>query len=182
MDWDKKFTQWVGSKSSVVAHTVFFIAMFVLYFFGVAFDTILLFLTTLVSLEAIYLAIFIQMTVNQNTQSLAGVEGDIEEIKEDVDEIQEDVEGIEKDIDVIQENVDEIQEDVEGIEKDIDVIQEDVDEISEDIEEIQTDVDEIEKDTDTMQQKAEKQKEIDLESIQATLKKLVEEVEKLKGK
>lgn len=182
MNWDKKFTQWVGSKASVVAHTVFFIAMFALYFFGIAFDTILLFLTTLVSLEAIYLAIFIQMTVNQNTQSLEEVEGDIEEIKEDMDEIQEDVEGIEKDIDVIQENVDEIQEDVEGIEKDIDVIQEDVDEISEDIEEIQTDVDEIEKDTDTMQQKAEKQKEVDLESIQATLKKLVEEVEKLKGK
>lgn len=175
MNWDKKFTQWVGSKQSVAAHTVFFIAMFALYFFGIAFDTILLVLTTLVSLEAIYLAVFIQMTVNQNTQSLEEVEGDIEEIKEDVDEIQEDVEGIEKDIDVIQ-------EDVEGIEKDIDVIQEDVDEISEDIEEIQTDVDEIEKDTDTMQQKAEKQKEIDLDSIQATLKKLVEEVEKLKGK
>ncbi len=160
MNWDKKFTQWVGSKTSVVAHTVFFIAMFSLYFFDVAFDTILLFLTTLVSLEAIYLAIFIQMTVNQNTESLEEVEGDIEEIKEDMDEIQEDV---------------------EGIEKDIDVIQEDVDEISEDIEEIQTDVDEIEKDTDTIQQ-AEKNEVVDLESIQATLKKLVEEVEKLKGK
>ncbi len=168
MNWDKKFTQWVGSKASVLAHTVFFIAMFTLYFFGIAFDTILLFLTTLVSLEAIYLAIFIQMTVNQNTESLEEVEEDIEEIKEDVDEIQEDVGEIEKDID-------EIQEDVEGIEKDIDVIQEDVDEIA-------TDVDEIEKDTDTMQQKAEKQKEVDLDSIQATLKKLVEEVEKLKGK
>lgn len=167
MNWDKKFTQWVGSKTSVAAHTVFFIAMFALYFFGLAFDTILLVLTTLVSLEAIYLAIFIQMTVNQNTQSLADVEGDIEEIKEDVDEIQE--------------NVDEIQEDVEGIEKDIDVIQEDVDEISEDIEEIQTDVDEIEKDTDTIQQ-AEKNEVVDLELIHKTLKALVEEVEKLKGK
>jgi len=174
MNWDKKFTQWVGSKASVAAHTVFFIAMFALYFFGVEFDTILLFLTTLVSLEAIYLAIFIQMTVNQNTESLEDVEEDIEEIKEDMDEIQEDVEGIEKDIDVIQENVDEIQEDVEGIEKDIDVIQEDVDEIA-------TDVDEIEKDTNTIQQ-AEKDEVVDLESIQATLKKLVEEVEKLKGK
>lgn len=147
MNWDKKFTQWVGSKTSVAAHTVFFIAMFALYFFGVAFDAILLVLTTLVSLEAIYLAIFIQMTVNQNTESLEDVEEDIEEIKEDVDEIQEDVGEIEKDID-------EIQEDVEGIEKDTDIIQ----------------------------QKSEKQKEINLESIQETLKKLVEEVEKLKGK
>ena len=160
MNWDKKFTQWIGSTASVVAHTVFFIGMFVLYFFGIAFDTILLVLTTLVSLEAIYLAIFIQMTVNQNTQSLADVEGDIEEIKGDVDEIQEDV---------------------EGIEKDIDEIQEDVDEISEDIGEIQTDVDEIEKDTETIQQ-AEKTEVPDLASIHKTLKTLVEEVEKLKKK
>jgi len=181
MNWDKKFTQWIGSTTSVVVHTFFFVGMFSLYFFGVDFDSILLVLTTLVSLEAIYLAIFIQMTVNQNTQSLKGVEGDIEEIKEDVDEIQEDVEGIEKDIDVIQENVDEIQEDVEGIEKDIDVIQEDVDEISEDIGEIQTDVDEIEKDTATIQ-KTEKTEMDDLESIHATLQKLVAEVEKLKRK
>lgn len=147
MKWDKKFTQWVGSKTSVIAHTVFFIAMFTLYFFGITFDTILLFLTTLVSLEAIYLAIFIQMTVNQNTESLEEVEEDIEEIKGDVDEIQEDVGEIEKDID-------EIQEDVQGIEED----------------------------TDTMQQTSEKQKEVDLESIQVMLKKLMEEVEKLKGK
>lgn len=153
MNRDKKFTQWIGSSSSVITHTIFFIGMFALYFFNIAFDTILLVLTTVVSLEAIYLAIFIQMTVNQNTQSLADVEGDIEEIKEDV-------EGIEKDIDVIQ-------EDVEGIEKDIDVIQEDVDE--------------IEKDTETIQQ-AEKTEVTDLESIHKTLKILVEEVEKLKRK
>lgn len=153
MNWDKKFTQWVGSKTSVATHTVFFIAMFALYFFDIAFDTILLVLTTMVSLEAIYLAIFIQMTVNQNTESLEDVEEDIEEIKEDMDEIQEDVGEIEKDIDEIQEDVDEIA----------------------------TDVDEIEKDTNTIQQ-AEKNEVVDLESIQATLKKLVEEVEKLKSK
>jgi hypothetical protein len=106
-----KFTNWVGSTSSLVVHTILFIGSFCLYFFGIPFDTILLAVTTIVSLEAIYLAIFIQMTVNRNTQSLA-------EVEEDIDEIQEDVEGIEKDID-------EIQEDVEGMEKDIDEIQED---------------------------------------------------------
>lgn len=68
----------------------------------------LLVLTTLVSLEAIYLAIFIQMSINQTTESLEVVEHDIDEIQEDIDEIQEDV-------DEIQEDVDEIQEDVEGI-------------------------------------------------------------------
>jgi peptidoglycan hydrolase CwlO-like protein len=66
----------------------------------------LLVLTTAVSLEAIYLALFIQMTVNKNTKSLADVEEDIEEIAVDV-------EGIEKDIDEIQEDVEEIEKDDE---------------------------------------------------------------------
>ena len=39
-------------------------------------------LTTAVSLEAIYLSIFIQMTVNRNTQSLEEVEEDIEGIQD----------------------------------------------------------------------------------------------------
>jgi low affinity Fe/Cu permease len=113
-----KFTTWLGSPVSIVVHTLLFAAAFALVGFGVPLDTVLLTLTTAVSLEAIYLALFIQMSVNKNTRSLADVEEDIEEIAEDV-------EGIEKDID-------EIQEDVEGIEKDIDEIQEDVDEIEKD--------------------------------------------------
>ncbi len=107
----EKLTAWVGSPASIVIHTLLFIAAFVLVLFGIAFDTILLTLTTAVSLEAIYLALFIQMSVNKNTQSLADVEEDIEEIAEDV-------EGIEKDIDEIEKDIDEMQEDVEEIEKD----------------------------------------------------------------
>jgi len=61
-------------------------------------DQILLVLTTVLSLEAIYLAIFIQMTVNKNTKSLRIVEKDIDEIQEDIDEIQEDVEEIQEDV------------------------------------------------------------------------------------
>lgn len=99
-----KSTQWVGSTSSLVLHTILFAGSFGLYFFGIPLDKILLVLTTIVSLEAIYLAIFIQMTVNRNTQSL-------EEVEEDIDEIQEDVEGIEKDIDEMEKDIDEIQED-----------------------------------------------------------------------
>jgi len=114
----ERFTTWLGSTASIVVHTILFIASFVLVLFGAQLNSVLLILTTAVSLEAIYLALFIQMTVNKNTASLA-------EVEEDIDEIQEDVEGIEKDID-------EIQEDVEGIEKDIDEIQEDVDEIEKD--------------------------------------------------
>lgn len=61
---------WIGSTVSIVVHTVAFVAIFVTYFFGVSFSTILLVLTTLVSLEAIYLSIFIQMTVNKQSHKL----------------------------------------------------------------------------------------------------------------
>lgn len=109
--WAHRFTSWVGSPSSILVHTILFIAAFVFVLFGTPLNTVLLVLTTAVSLEAIYLALFIQMSVNKNTQSLADVEEDIEEIAEDV-------EGIEKDIDEIEKDIDEIQEDVEEIEKD----------------------------------------------------------------
>ena len=109
-------TGWIGSIPSLIVHTIAFIVIFGLLFFDVTLNVVLLILTTAVSLEAIYMAIFIQMTVNRNTQSLEAVE-------EDIDDIQEDVEGIEKDID-------EIHVDVEGLEKDVDEIQEDVGEMT----------------------------------------------------
>ncbi len=88
-------------------------------------DEVLLVLTTVVSLEAIYLAIFIQMSVNRHNESLEEVEKNIDEIQEDVEEITTDVDEVSKDIDEIQEDVDEIQEDVDEISKNIDEIQED---------------------------------------------------------
>ena len=99
-----KSTEWVGSINSLVVHTFLFIGIFALRLFDVRTEEILLILTTAVSLEAIYLAVFIQMTVNRNTESL-------EEVEEDIDEIQEDVEGLEKDIDEIQEDIVELAED-----------------------------------------------------------------------
>lgn len=103
-------TKWIGSTTSVLVHTIVFIAAFILPFLGLALDRVLLVLTTAVSLEAIYLAIFIQMSVNKNTK-------DIEVIQEDVEEIQEGIEEIEEDVDEIQKDVDEIQEDIEEIEE-----------------------------------------------------------------
>lgn len=121
-DFSNKVTKWIGSPNSIIIHTVFFIGIFSLHFFGISSSTILLVLTTIVSLEAIYLAIFIQMTVNKHSDDLVEVSEDIEEIQEDVEEIQEDVEGIEKDVDAIQEDVGELQEDVEEIsEEEIDL-------------------------------------------------------------
>lgn len=100
-------TRAVGSPASIVIHTILFAASFFAAFSGyISFDRMLLVLTTIVSLEAIYLAIFIQMTINYQAQ-------DIAEVQEDVEEIQEDVEDISEDIDEIQEDVDELQEDVE---------------------------------------------------------------------
>lgn len=93
----------IGSIESIILHSLFFLVFFMLGLSGVNWNTLLLILTTIVSLEAIYLAIFIQMTVNYNTHSLAEVEEDIDEIQKDIDDIQEDVDEIQEDVDDIAE-------------------------------------------------------------------------------
>jgi uncharacterized membrane protein (DUF106 family) len=105
---------WVGSIQSLIFHTIFFIVCFALPILNIVeFEHMLLVLTTVVSLEAIYLAIFIQMSVNKSSEH-------IEDLKEDVNEIQEDIDEIQEDIDEIQEDIEEIQEDVEEISEDED--------------------------------------------------------------
>jgi uncharacterized protein YoxC len=134
-------TRWIGSPASIVIHSLLFIASFSLAEGGfIEFDRMLLILTTLVSLEAIYLSIFIQMTINYTTQNIEEVSEDIEEIQEDIGEIQEDV--------------DELQEDVEGI--------------SEDVEDISDD------------ESREAAQKNTLDTIQTDLRKLLEDIEKLK--
>jgi low affinity Fe/Cu permease len=86
---------WIGTTQSLVVHTVAFIAIFGLRFLGLGVNDILLILTTAVSLEAIYLSIFIQITVNQQSRSIANLQEDVEELSEDVEDIQEDIEYIE---------------------------------------------------------------------------------------
>lgn len=107
--WDEKLTMWIGSVMSLAVHTVLFVAVFIAIAFGAPVDKALLLLTTIVSLEAIYLSILIQMSVNRNSASLEEVEEDLDEIQEDIDEIQHDVEDV-------QEEIEEIQEDIEHIE------------------------------------------------------------------
>ncbi len=107
----EKLTGWIGTPISIIIHTLLFVGIFLLRLFNVSIDEILLILTTLVSLEAIYLAIFIQMTVNKNTLSIQGVEKDIDIIQEDVDDIQEDVEDLESDVkEISEDNIDDNQE------------------------------------------------------------------------
>lgn len=78
--------KWVGTPYSVLLHTLIFITIPALGFLGLDLRTVLLIFTTWLSVEAIYLAIFIQMTVNRNTESLEEVEEDIEDIQEDASE------------------------------------------------------------------------------------------------
>jgi uncharacterized protein YoxC len=125
IDMVSRVTSWVGSVQSLIIHTGIFMAVFILGIAGIAsWDFLLLVLTTIVSLEAIYLAIFIQFTVNQQAKSLKEVEEDVAEISEDIDEIQEDVEELGEDMG-------EIQEDIEEITEDVGELQEDVEEMSE---------------------------------------------------
>ncbi len=100
-------TYWVGTPTSIGLHTLLFIVAFMFLLVGVSLDKILLIVTTIVSLEAIYLSLFIQMTVNQHTESLKSVEENIDDIQEDIDDIQEDVEDVGEDIDKIQEDEEE---------------------------------------------------------------------------
>jgi len=97
-------TKWIGSPNSIVIHTILFTASLVVAFFGyVEWDKMLLVVTTLVSLEAIYLSLFIQMTINFTSSTIAEVEQDIDEIQEDVGEIQEDVEELQEDVEEMSE-------------------------------------------------------------------------------
>ncbi len=144
-------TRFVGSTESLLVHTALFIVSFLLYFWGVPFDTILLVVTTIVSLEAIYLSIFIQMSVNRQARKLHAVALDVEDIQEDVDEIQKDVDEIQKDVDEIQEDVEDIQEDVEDIQEE-----------------------------DEIEEKIEKEEDQRIEKIENMLGKLIEEILDLK--
>lgn len=122
----ERFIASIGSVPSLLLHTAVFAGFFSLSVLGfVEWSLMLLILTTILSLEAIYLAIFIQITVNRHTKSLR-------EVEEDIDEIQEDVEELGEDLEDIQEDIEEISEDIEGISEDIDEIQEDVEEMNED--------------------------------------------------
>ena len=123
--------RWIGSIQSLVFHTAGFVIAFLFYFIGADFNTILLVVTTVLSLEAVYLSIFAQMTLNRHSDELEDIQEDVGDIQEDVGDIQEDMTDIQEDVTEIAKDVDEIQEDVDEIQKDVDEIQEDVEEIQE---------------------------------------------------
>jgi len=131
-------TRWIGSPASIFLHTILFAATISLLIARVfPFDVVILIFNTAVSLEAIYLALFIQMTVNYTTSAVEAVGEDIEDIQEDVDEIQ----------------------------KDVDELQEDVEEITEE---------------DAAEDRRESEQKDALEQIQTDLRKLMDDIERLK--
>jgi uncharacterized protein YoxC len=155
----ERVTRGVGSVPSLILHTLFFIGCFVAVFLHIIdLQTMLLVLTTAVSLEAIYLAIFIQMTVNTNTVSLR-------EVEEDIDEIQEDVEELGEDLDEIQEDIEEMSEDVEGIQENLEELGEDIEEMSED---------------DAEEEKRDKEQAVTLEQLTSHVRQILSDLEALK--
>jgi uncharacterized protein YoxC len=100
-------TRSIGTPISILVHTILFVGIFALKKFGVSLEQILLILTTVVSLEAIYLAIFIQMTINRQEEKLHEVSEDIEEISEDIEDIQEDVEELGEDFEEFSDDLEE---------------------------------------------------------------------------
>lgn len=84
-----KIIQGVGSVASIILHTILFIVFLCLYFLGMSLEKVLLILTTIVSLEAIYLSLFIQMSVNLQAKKIAEIQQDVDDIQEDIEDIQE---------------------------------------------------------------------------------------------
>ena len=78
-----RFADWlawnIGSNASLAIHTVFFSGFFALYLMGVSFDRLILVLTLLVSLEAIYLSVIIQRSVNKQERKIEHIMAEIRE-------------------------------------------------------------------------------------------------------
>jgi peptidoglycan hydrolase CwlO-like protein len=91
-----KIPENIGTPISLLLHTIIFASFLALPLFGYDSERVNIFFTTLLSLEAIYLAIFIQMSVNRSNQN-------IQDLSEDLDDIQEDIEDIQGDIDYMTE-------------------------------------------------------------------------------
>lgn len=115
-------TDSIGTTQSIVIHTLIFLGIFSLTLFGLHLDDVLLALTTLLSIEAIYLALFIQMTVNKTTESLEDVEEDIDDIEKDIDSIQEDEKKDDVSVKRVADTLSVIEQRLSDVQKDLQVL------------------------------------------------------------
>lgn len=175
-----RLTKWVGSVPSLIVHTILFVLVFVLGFLGMDWEMLMIILTTAVSLEAIYLAIFIQMSVNRTSESLAGVEEDIEEIQTGVGDIAEDVVEIAEDVGEIQTDVVDLQEDLEDIQTDLTDIQKDIDDIQGEVDEMSDDIGDMAKGDKKGEKRDLAQKEL-LKNIHKNMNRVKSDLERLRA-
>jgi peptidoglycan hydrolase CwlO-like protein len=166
---------WIGSPISLALHTVVFVAFFAVPLTTkVSWDSMFAVLTNVVSLEAIYLAIFIQMSVNRQAATLKGVEEDVGDIQEDVEELGENVEELGENVEELGENVEELGENVEEL-------GENVEDLKEDVEDIQEDIGEIGDDDDDDSAREKRQAEM-IETLTNDVKAMLKHLETLKGR
>jgi len=98
--------EWIGSTSSIIIHSViFFITLISHWIFHFNFDNVLLVLTTVVSLEAIYLSIFIQRSVNQHSTRLEEVEESLDGVEESLDDVEQSIDDVEESLDDVEESL-----------------------------------------------------------------------------
>jgi hypothetical protein len=107
----EKVIVWVGTPTSLIIHTVFFLGMCSLILFGFSSSGVLLVLTTIVSLEAIYLSIFIQMSVNrqyiENKETRNVMASQLTNLQETMDEVSETIDEVSETVDEVNEKVEE---------------------------------------------------------------------------
>ncbi len=142
-----RITHWVGSTTSLVLHTLFFgLAFAAHWLFAWPFDLILLVLTTIVSLEAIYLALFIQRSVNQQALRLHYVEENLDDIEESIDEVERNLDEVEEAIDDVEESLTETEGDIADIPTDtVKKLEQPLDEVVDEIKQL---LDELKKNLD----------------------------------
>ncbi len=104
-----RLRHWLGTPASLLVHSILFIGIFVFWLppFNVPFERLLLVLTTVVSLEAIYFEIFLQMNINQHGVELERMRSTMKEVKESVAEVQESVGEVQEVVEIVQETVEE---------------------------------------------------------------------------
>lgn len=82
-----RIIDWIGTTSSLLLHSIVFLIFMILIISGYQTQTVMLVLTTGLSIEAIYLAIFIQISLNKNNKILEEVCEEVVELKEEENDV-----------------------------------------------------------------------------------------------
>ncbi len=82
-----KLAKLIGSPFCLVLHIALFGGFFILRSLGIIPNAVLIMLATVVGLEAIFLIIFVQMSVKNNTKSLIQLQEKIDQIQQEEEEV-----------------------------------------------------------------------------------------------